>query len=62
MIKAAKDMGVETVEIQHGVISKYHLGCSYPNTNSQLDYFPDKLLCWGDFWCNVANYPIEKKI
>ncbi len=60
MIKAAKDMGVEVIEIQHGVISEYHLGYSYPNTTKELDYFPDKLLCWGDFWRSAANYPIAK--
>ncbi len=58
LIKAAKDLGVEVIELQHGTISKYHLGYSYPNAKVPLDYFPDKLHVWNEFWKDIIKYPI----
>ena len=60
-IKAAKDMGIETVEIQHGTFSKYHLGYSFPDRVDDLDYFPDKFLAWGEYWKNLNVIPLSKK-
>jgi hypothetical protein len=49
MIKAAKDLKIPTTEFQHGVISRYHLGYSFPvgmNNNN----LPDRIFVWGGFW------------
>lgn len=62
MIAAAHNNGVEVVELQHGTISEYHLGYNYPNKEDKgLEYFPDKILSFGDYWKEVANYPINEK-
>jgi len=62
MIAAAKDNGVEVIELQHGTIGKYHLGYNYPNPNDKnLKYYPNKILSFGDYWKEVANYPINKE-
>lgn len=62
IIAAAKDNGVEVIELQHGTISNYHLGYNYPNPKDKnLKYFPDKILSFGEYWKNVANYPINKE-
>jgi len=62
MIAAAKDNGVEVIEIQHGTIGEYHLGYSYPNKGDKnLKYFPNKILSFGKYWKEVANYPIDKE-
>lgn len=61
MISAAKDNGIEVLELQHGVISNYHLGYNYPNEIRKIQYFPDKILSFGEYWKNAANYPIENK-
>lgn len=60
-IKAAKDLGIETVEIQHGTFSRYHLGYSFPNMVGNLDYFPDKFMAWGDYWKNLDVIPLPDK-
>lgn len=60
-IKAAKDMGIETVEIQHGTFSRYHLGYSFPGRIGSLDYFPDKFMAWGEYWKNLNVIPLSKK-
>ena len=62
-ISAAKNLGIEVIEIQHGIISKYHLGYSYPqasnNEETKLNYFPDKLLLWGPHWVLDCTFPIH---
>lgn len=47
VIKAAKDLGIKVIEVQHGAIGKVHP--SY-NINIELDrsFFPDFLLAFGE--------------
>ncbi len=61
LIKAAKDLGIETVEIQHGAFSRYHLGYSFPERTGPLDYFPDTFYAWSDFWATMMPLPISKE-
>lgn len=61
LIRAAKDLGIEVVEFQHGVFSRYHLGYSFPSRTAPLDYFPDKLLTWGNFWSELIDWPISRQ-
>ena len=61
IVKAAKDLNIEVVEIQHGTITDYHLGYSYPlktRLNSNIAYFPDKILTFGDYWVNSDSSPV----
>jgi len=58
IIKAAKDLGIKTIELQHGIITKYHLGYSFPKLEKPLHYFPDKIMVWGHSWKKIIDYPI----
>jgi hypothetical protein len=61
LIAAAKAEGIKVIEIQHGNISKYHLGYSYPNVSlNELTYFPDELFLFGDFWKGSSYFPISE--
>jgi len=60
LTKAAKDLNVEVLELQHGVFSPYHLGYSFPGRKDELDYFPDTFLSWGNYWSNLIDLPIPK--
>jgi hypothetical protein len=60
LTKAAKDLGIEVVEIQHGVYSRYHLGYSYPGRTKALDFFPDKMLTWGSYWSEMSELPLDR--
>lgn len=61
LIDCCKKRAIPVSEIQHGVINKYHLGYSYPNsTPEQLHYFPDYLLAWGGKWPMTSNIPLGK--
>lgn len=61
VVSAAKDLGIEVIEIQHGVFSDYHLGYSFPNRKKELDYFPNKFLVWGEYWKDLIKFPIPSK-
>ena len=64
IVAAAKDLGITAVELQHGTITDYHLGYSYPKKtrlNGEIKYFPDKILTFGDYWINDETCPIDSK-
>ncbi|WP_305514874.1 sialyltransferase [Methanobrevibacter sp. V14] len=61
IVAAAKHLGIEVIELQHGTITDYHLGYSYPEKtrlNGEIPYFPDKILSFGDYWLNEDTCPI----
>lgn len=58
-VRAAKDLNIKVNEFQHGTISKYHLGYSYPYGKSKLKYFPDKLYTFGKYWEQFIPNNIE---
>jgi len=64
VIAAAKTLGIETIELQHGTISDFHLGYSYPfktRNSKEITYFPDKILTFGEYWINKDTCPIAPK-
>ena len=62
IVAAAKSLGIEVIELQHGTITDYHLGYSYPEKTrlgGEIPYFPDKILSFGDYWMNEKTSPIS---
>jgi hypothetical protein len=60
-VHSARLLGIRVVELQHGVISPYHMGYHYPNVKpGTLEAFPDQVLTFGDYWCSAAAFPIPK--
>ena len=55
----AKDLGIPTIELQHGVIGKEHIAYNYPD-GEQIKQFPDMVFLFSDYWKDNASYPIEK--
>jgi len=55
-IAAARDLGIQSLELQHGLISRYHLGYSYPG-RPNVHYTADKLLLFGKFWADNVDLP-----
>lgn len=60
LIAAAKSLGIKTVELQHGVITDYNLGYSFPGRVHPIAYFPDELYVWNDFWKSMCDFPIKE--
>ena len=64
IVEAAKDLGIDAIELQHGTISDYHLGYSYPpktRKRGEIAYFPNKIFTFGDYWINDETSPISKQ-
>ena len=68
LVAACKKMNIEIIELQHGTISPYHLGYNYPentrkfnNEIKEIEYFPDKILSFGDYWKNACPFPIDSE-
>ena len=68
LLAACKKMNIEIIELQHGTISPYHLGYSYPENTmkfngelKEIEYFPDKILSFGDYWKNACPFPIDSE-
>lgn len=55
-IEACKQNHIPVIEIQHGMISKYHIGYDYAVITPQM-YFPDYLWLWGKYWRGSASMP-----
>jgi len=60
LVEACRILGIPTIELQHGVISQYHPGYSYPGDERTKNFFPDYLFAFGDYWLTAADYPLEK--
>jgi hypothetical protein len=58
LIEAAKELSIPVIELQHGVINKFHFGYHYPHV-SKSDYFPDQLWVWHEMWKNSAYFPVS---
>lgn len=57
-ISAAQSKGIKVVEIQHGVIGRYHLGYNFP-VGAKVPYFPDAFITFGEYWSDGIDIPLE---
>ncbi|WP_321990731.1 hypothetical protein [Marispirochaeta aestuarii] len=60
IIRAAKKLKIPTVELQHGMISKFHLGYSF-NTQLPKKSFPDYLFTFGEYWKSTSTLPLKMR-
>ncbi len=60
-IETCKELKIPTIELQHGVITRFHPGYSFEGKTAHKTTFPDYLFTFGDYWKNCINYPIAKK-
>jgi hypothetical protein len=60
LIAACKDQNVESIEIQHGLISNYDLGLTF-NKKEKIPYFPDKMWLFGKYWFDSTSIPLKEK-
>lgn len=61
LIEAAQRLHVPVIELQHGVINRYHPGYSFPEKKHLKSTFPDWLFTFGDYWSTTTSYPIDSK-
>jgi hypothetical protein len=56
VVHAAGNAGARVIELQHGFISRYHLGYSWPG-RPDVPYSPDELWCFGSYWPETTPLP-----
>lgn len=57
LIAACKDLHIPIYEFQHGIVDQGHLAYSYPNTNLNNVYLPDKIMSLSNFWFKDCIMP-----
>lgn len=55
---ACRKYGIPVIEMQHSLMSKYHIAYSVPDSK-RIEYYPDKICVWGEHWKASAYFPIE---
>ncbi|WMN48321.1 hypothetical protein NI392_09165 [Vibrio alginolyticus] len=60
VVSAAKNNGVKVIELQHGVVNKFHLGYSYTGLRFSDTYLPDEVICWSDNWTKSIEWRVKK--
>lgn len=58
-VEACQAEGVPTVELQHGVITRYHMAYSFPNTQKHV--FPDYFFSFGEYWADSVELPLPNE-
>lgn len=61
LIEACRSLGVNTAELQHGIINPFHAGYSFKSANKTKKNYPDYVLTWGDYWNTVTELPIPPR-
>ena len=54
-----KDMGIQTIELQHGWIGRDHVAYNYA-PGSVVKQFPDKIYLFGEYYKTKASFPISQ--
>lgn len=60
LIEAARALRIPTVELQHGTVSRAHLGYSFPPPRTK-EHFPDYFLSFGSAWNDLCDWPIPQE-
>ncbi len=60
-IEVCKLNMIPVIELQHGVMTRYHVGYSYEKDSAKKSNFPDYLFTFGKYWKEVVSYPITKE-
>jgi len=61
LTQVAKENSIPCIELQHGTIYDGHLGYHYPHVEkNSLTCFPDYILLFGEYWKNMASFPIAE--
>jgi len=61
LISAAKELGIPTIELQHGLADKNHPAYNFLDSSLINEYFPDYFFTWGDYWKESVRLPNGSK-
>lgn len=63
--KMCRELGITTVEAQHGVVNRYHPAYNYAPgyCNRFSEYLPDYFLTFGSYWSEeLGRFPVKKVV
>lgn len=64
--KWLNQLGITTVEFQHGYVGSNHRAYNYPeivkNVQEYYQYFPDYFLTYGEYWSNSIRIPGQTRV
>ncbi|WP_276258166.1 hypothetical protein [Haloglomus litoreum] len=65
-VAVCREEEVPVAELQHGVVSPYHLGYAYPDSDARgwtgtPGVFPDYLCSWGERWADLCPLPLPEE-
>lgn len=55
-VEACQSEGIPVVELQHGVVTEYHLAYSFPDQWKHV--FPDYFFSFGEYWSEAVDLPL----
>jgi len=63
LVQAARELGILTVELQHGIISQYPVGYVKEQESKNFDCIPNYLLTYGEMFTSIItrDYLFNKK-
>jgi len=61
VLEAARSLDLPVVELQHGVVSRHHLGYHFPSAPRDAVLFPDWFFAWGEHWRAAADFPLDPR-
>lgn len=56
----AHNLGIPTIELQHGTVGKYHIAYNFYE-NKSIKTFPKYFFAWGAAWVSNSRFPIKKE-
>lgn len=59
MVKVCHCLNIPVIELQHGYTNTNDIIYSYAKEHTE--YFPDKVLMFGDYWRDCVNYPNKER-
>lgn len=59
IVEACQSRNVPVVDLQHGTITKYHMGYHFPHGNRHV--FPDYFFSFGEYWADSVDLPLPRE-
>ena len=56
----AKKRGIKIIELQHGVMGRYHIAYNFYK-KLELETFPEYIFLFGEYWKNNTRFPFKKE-
>ncbi len=55
IVQACRELGILTIELQHGLIYEHHYGYVKKTKSENRDCVPDMIFTWGDFFSDIIS-------